>query len=111
MQNYKFRYQTRGKDKTKLNIYACKLHLNCQQEMKVTHSSDNFKVLQRERLPVTWSSPHQLVYSRDKPQRADYGSKFALLEYDDFVRSHHIQSLSKHDVFCKVPSVVIEDGA
>ena len=47
--NHKFAYQSRGKDHTKVNTYACKLHANCKHRMQVVHSTDGIRVLERGR--------------------------------------------------------------
>ena len=49
VQNHRFSYQTRGKQNTKINIYDCKLHSNCNHRMQVVHTTDGIRVLERGR--------------------------------------------------------------
>ena len=46
---FQYQYQTRGTGACEINICACKFHSNCEHKMKVIHSSENIKVLQRGR--------------------------------------------------------------
>jgi hypothetical protein len=44
--NHKFAYQTRRKQNTKINTYACKLHAHCMHRIQVVHTTDGIKVLE-----------------------------------------------------------------